>query len=273
MLFTKKLKLLHEKIFLTQIFLPFLITAIAIFTIILTFLIFTQRILFIYDPYTIKISNYNISQIKRAGIRNNLFIKPIKAKYEDFHEIFEKLSEREKGKKLIISAYLYSMLKDIEEYKNFFNNSQIYIYGPLFDYEQNSDPITVSTSISNKTKLKYFLKECNNLIFFLPDPIYEKRDFIEPENTLISLLTENFYSLKENGNVIKLPLSQNMEKNSVIFESSSIIVLCLRKISHGNRSLITESGGKVVFFDYINSRNLKNTLYLYKDDSFSTSLS
>ncbi|MCL2705181.1 MAG: hypothetical protein FWE72_03125 [Spirochaetaceae bacterium] len=273
MFFIQKLKLLHEKIVLPQIFLPVIITVIAILTIIFTFIIFAQRVIFIYDPYTIKISGYNISQIKRTGIRNHVFVKPIETKFEDFHKIYENLSEKEKEKKIIISAYLYSMLKDNEEYKLFFNNSNIYIYGPLFDYEQNDDPISVSTSISNKTKISYFFRESRNLVFFIPEPIYRKANTIEPESTLISLLTENFDSLENNGNVVKMPLSDNVEKSTLVFENDAIIVLCLRKISTGIKSLITESEGKVIFFDYINNYNLRNSFNFSKEASFSASLS
>ena len=278
MFFEKKLKLIQEKIklFPQQLILPIVIPLIAIFTIFLTFVIFAQRILFIYDPYTIRISNYNISQIKKTGIRHNLFVKFVAANYEDFPEIYKNISEKQKRKNIVITSYLYSMFKDDKEYEDFFNNSRLHIYGPLFDYLQSDepdDPIAVSVSISNKEKIKNFLKECEELVFFIPESIYGKADFIEPEKTLISLLTENFYSLKNDGNVIKSSLSEKMGKDSVSFNNNSIIVLCFRKISPGARSLITESGGKVVFFDYINGFNLKKSLYINKDAAFSLSLS
>jgi len=275
MFFIRKLKLIQEniKLLFPQVFLPVIISIAAILVVILSFAIFAQRILFIYDPYTIKISGYNVSQIKKAGIRNHLFIKPIETRYEDFHKIYENLSEKEKQKKIIMSAYLYSMLKDNEEYKLFFNNSKIHIYGPFFDYKQNSGSLFVSTSISNQTELKYFLKECNDLIFFISEPIYEKPELPEPENTFISLLTENFYSLKNNGDVIKLPFSEKNEKNKALFESNSVIVFCFRKVTPVLRNLIKESGGKAIFFDYINSYNLKESLYSDKDIYFFSSLS
>ena len=285
MFFEEKLKLLHEKIklFISRIILPVVIPVaipviipiIAIFLVFFSFTVFSQRILFIYDPYTIKISDYTIPQIKRSGIRHRLFIEPIETTYEKFSEIYGKMSDKEKEKKLVISAYLYSRLKDKEEYKTFFNDKKVYIYGPLFDYEKNAGQIALSAAVSNKTKLNYFLKECSNLVFLIPESIYEKADIIEPEKTLISFLEESLYSQKKDTNAAtkKLPLSEKMEKNTHLFESNSIIVLCLRKISPGARSFITESGGKVVFFDYINSRNLKNSLYINKETSFSASLS
>jgi hypothetical protein len=276
-MFLNKIIKLLQKLFFTHITLPVIISLIAIFTIFFSFVIFAQRILFIYDPYTIEISNCNVSQIKKSGLRHLLFIKTLEANYENFPEIYKNISDKEKEKSIVISTYLYSMFKDNEEYKAFFNNSKLHLYGPLFDYEQAADTINVFTSISNKTELKYFLEDFEKLIFYIPESIYEKKDFIEPENTLISLLTDIFYSAKasgkNNGNVLIQPLDEKMGKNAVSPENNSIAVLCLRKISPGARSLITESDGKFIFFDYINSRNLRNTLYVKKETVFSSSIS
>ncbi|MCL2792545.1 MAG: hypothetical protein FWD87_05570 [Spirochaetaceae bacterium] len=274
MFFEEKIELLQKniKVSLSQIIVPVIIPVIAIFIAVLSFVIFSQRVLFIYDPYTIKISNLDISQIKRAGIKHQLFIKPIEAQYGNFPEIFENLSDRDKRRKIVITAYLYSMLKSNEEYNNFFNNSILYIYGPLFDYEQSENPITVFKSISNEERLRHFLNRFKELVFFMPESIYERVGSVEPESTLISLLTEKFYS-QSAGSVNKLPFAGGMGRNSEHFKDGSINILCIRRLSPGARSLITESDGKVIFFDYVNSRNLRQSFYVNTETTSSASLS
>jgi len=271
MLSRKELKQFSKNIksHLPHIILPVLISLSAIFAVILSFFIFSQRIFFFYDPHTLKISNYSISQIKRAGLKYQLFIKPIETNYEDFPEIFNNLSDKEKRKKIIITSYLYSMLREKEE---FFDNCTLLLYGPLFDYERDIDSIDVQISISNKTNLGIFLRESEKLVFFVPESILFKAVKAEPETTLISMLSDVFYSLKKDGTTTLLSFG-NIGKNPLFFEENSINVLCLRKITQEYRSLITESGGKVLFFDHINSRNLKNSLYVNKDSGFSASLS
>ena len=270
MFFKKKLNLLQKNI-LPQIIKPLIISGIAIFIAFLGYVIFAQRILFIYDPYTMRISNSDTSQIKRAGLRHQLFIKPIEATHENFYEIYENLSDKEKEKKLVITAYLYSMFKDNKDYRNFLDNSRLYIYGPFFDYEQSEYPINVSISVSNKRKVKRFFKKFEKLVFFIPESIYEKADTIEPESTLIAELIENFHSQDDN-NVKKLPLGEEMGKNPELFEKGAINVICIRSLSPGARSLITESGGQVLFFDYFNSRNLRQSFHISTETAFSASL-
>ena len=268
-MFLKKINLLQKKI-LPKIIIPLIIAGIALVIAFLGYVIFAQRILFIYDPYTMRVSNSDTAQIRKAGLRHHLFINPIEATHENFHEIYENLSDEEKEKKLVITAYLYSMLKDNEEYRNFFNNSILYIYGPFFDYEQSENPINVSISVSNSTRLKRFLQRFEELVFFIPESIYEEADTIEPESTLISILIGNFHSYGDN--IQKFSLDEGMGRNSELFEQGTINVICIRELSPGARSLITESGGKVLFFDYFNSRNLRQSFYINTETAFSASL-
>jgi len=252
---------------------PVVIPIIAIFMAFLCYVIFSPRVLFIYDPFTLRISNLTIPEIKRIGLRHHLFVRPIAATYDDFPFVFFNLSDRDKSRGIIITAHLYSMLKNNEKYADFFNNSRIFIYGPLFDYEQSTNAINVSVSISDKPRLKYFLKELEKLIFFIPESIYGRANFVEPENTLISLLIESFYSARNNGTVEKLPLAENFRRDSIFFEDNSLTVLCIRRITPSVRNLVTEADGKILFFDYVNSRNLAGSIYVNESGGVSMSLS
>ncbi len=277
MLFEKLFKLIEKKKYTIEFLTPVLIPVIALAVAILSFNIFASQAIFIYDPYTFRISDISVSQIKKIGARRHISVKPIVSDYKNFPEIYNNLSDKEKRKKIIISSYLYSMFYNNEEYKNLLNNSGIYLYGPLFDYENKIDKSNISIDILNKEKLEYFLKKCEEIAFFIPESVYGKSDSAEPEHTLISLLTENFYSLKNSRNIIKLPFSENMGKSSAQLNiqenSNSLTILCLRKISAGNRNLIKDFKGKILFFDYINSNNLQNSIYKKNDFTNSASLS
>ncbi|MDX9800926.1 MAG: hypothetical protein RBT69_06290 [Spirochaetia bacterium] len=249
------------KIFLSsEASLPYWILFIAVITVFTSYYLSAEKAVFIYDPYTIETSGMGLKEIRKKGLRERVDFTFIEASDADF-------SLQDDGRKrIVLTSYLYSIIINESSYPSFFNDRQVYLFGPLFDYNtNNTSSVNVSLEFSNKEGIDDIWEGIETVFFLIPPDIFGKEDTVEPENQLISLLKISFLASEPEGKTYSLLLNEENRAKSTLPEGSEkdasiLSVLCIRSFNNDSRNMIESYSGNMVFFDFINTKNLFSSI-------------
>jgi len=255
----RRIKLLFE----ADSSLPYLIMLISLITVYASYYLSTEQVYFIYDPYTIETSGMGLKDIRKKGIRDRVDFTFFKTTYSEFDKFHTAFSRQDDGKKrIVLTSHLYSMIKNEETYDSFLKDRNIYLFGPLFDYSIDEvSGISVSAEFSENKGLSGIWSGIEKVYFLLPQDIYGKEENTQPEKQLISWLKESFSAANPDGKTYSRLLNEEIPERADLHDRSRkdpsvLSVLCIRSLSGNSGSLIENYPGNMIFFDFINIKNL-----------------